>query len=317
MAFPIVAIGASAGGLEALSELLGALSPNSDMAFIVVQHLSADHESLLPELLGKRTTLTVKAASDGMAVQPDRVYVIPPDTTLTIKDDRLQLRDRDHDRPHHPADILFISLAEARADTAIGIVLSGGDGDGSLGVRSIKHFGGITFAQEPTSARFPSMPTNAIDTGCIDFVLRPSEIAHELGRLRSHPYLRFATGAPEKLPDEPRGGSDEEQLARVFRRLRTSHGVDFAHYKRSTIGRRLARRMAVRRVDELSDYVALLEGDPTEVAALYQDFLIRVTHFFRDVQTFEALRSSVFPTLCEGRSAKGPVADLGARLRDR
>jgi two-component system, chemotaxis family, CheB/CheR fusion protein len=307
LAFPIVAIGASAGGLEALSELLGALLPKSDMAFIVVQHLSADHASLLPELLGKKTTLPVEAIVDGTAVQANRVYVIPPNTTLTIKDDRLQLRQRDHDRPHHPVDILFLSLAEARAESAIGIVLSGGDGDGSLGVQSIKHQGGITFAQEPSSARIPSMPQHAINTGCIDFVLRPADIARELSRLRSHPYLRVAKAPPEQVPDESRGGADEEQLTRIFRRVRLAHGVDFAHYKPSTIRRRLARRMAVRKIDHLSDYMALLDSEPAEVGALYQDFLIRVTHFFRDPQVFEALRSGILPKLCEGRSAKEPL----------
>ena len=307
LAFPIVAIGASAGGYEALSELFEALSSTGDMAFIVVQHLSAEHESLLPELLGKKTEMPVQSAAEGMAIQPGHVYVIPPNTSLTIKDDRLQLRQRDRERPHHPADILFVSLAEARSDTAIGIVLSGGDADGALGVQAIKHHGGITFAQEPDSARFPSMPKSAIETGCVDFVLGPSEMARELGRLRLHPYLRLATGAPEKFFDEPREGSDEAHLARVFRRVRAAHGVDFSHYKRSTIRRRLARRMAVRKVDELFDYLALLEEDPPEVAALYQDFLIRVTHFFRDPQTFDTLQSKIFPYLCEGRSPKEPL----------
>ena len=304
MTFPIVAIGSSAGGLESLSELLETVPSRPDMAFIVVQHLSAEHESFLSELLGRKTQMSVQTITDGMQVCPDHVYVIPPNTSLTINEDVLHLRERDRERPHHPADILFISLAEARADTAIGIVLSGGDADGALGVQSIKQQGGITFAQEPTSARFPSMPKNAIDTGCVDFVLRPKEIARELGRLRSHAYLR---GPPHQLPEEVRVGLDEETLGRIFRRLRAAHGVDFSHYKRSTIRRRLARRMAVRKVDALREYLGVLEGDAAEVAALYQDFLIRVTHFFRDPQTFDALRSEIFPRLCEGRSAREPL----------
>jgi two-component system CheB/CheR fusion protein len=304
--FPIAAIGASAGGLEALSELFESLPASSGMAFIVVQHLSAEHVSLLAELLGRKTKMPVESIFDGMQIQPDRVYVIPPNATLSITDDRLQVQERERNRPHHPADVLFTSLSEARAESAIGIVLSGGDADGSLGVQAIKHQGGITFAQEPGSARFPSMPTHAIDTGCIDFVSPPKEIARELLRLRSHPYLQEA--AVEKQPQGARGSADEEaQLKRVFRSLRAAHGVDFSHYKRSTIRRRLARRMAVRKVNELADYLGLLEEDAAEVAALYQDFLIRVTHFFRDPEAFVALRSQLFPRLCEGRSPKEPL----------
>jgi two-component system, chemotaxis family, CheB/CheR fusion protein len=302
--FPIAAIASSAGGLEALSALLEALPAQSDMAFVVVAHLSAEHESVLPELLGRKTAMAVQGIADGMRIQADRVYVIPPNTTLTIKDERLQLRPRERGQPHHPADILFTSLAEERAHSAIGIVLSGADADGAQGVRSIRLHGGLTFAQEPGSARFPSMPSSAIDTGCIDFVLRPAEIARELGALRSQAYLRESSSSQAMRPDGAPGARDEEQLTRLFRRLRAAQGVDFSHYKRSTIHRRLARRMAVRKVDALGDYLSLLEGDPAEVAALYQDFLIRVTHFFRDPEAFDALRSLVFPRLCEGRSSK-------------
>ena len=195
MTFPIVAIASSAGGLEALSELLEALPSPNGMAFIVVAHLSPEHESLLADLLAKKTTMAVQSVSDGVRIRADRVYVIPPNTTLTVRGEALQLRARDREHPHHPADILFTSLAEAHKERAIGIVLSGGDADGSLGAQSVKQHGGLTFAQEPDSARFPSMPSNAIDTGCIDFVLPPREIARELGRLRSHAYLREAIGS--------------------------------------------------------------------------------------------------------------------------
>ncbi|MBW4053214.1 MAG: response regulator [Proteobacteria bacterium] len=305
MTFPIVAIASSAGGLEALSELLEALPAQSDMAFIVVAHLSADHESLLPDLLARRTSMAVQSASDGVQLRAGHVYVIPPNTTLTVQGEALQVRPRDRDHLHHPADILFTSLAEAYKESAIGIVLSGGDADGSLGVRSIKQHGGLTFAQEPDSARFPSMPSHAIDTGCIDFVLPPREIAHELVRLGSHAYLREAIGSHPTR--DTLGLSDEEQLMRVFHRLRAAQGVDFSHYKRSTIRRRLARRMAVRKTAGLADYLRLLEAEPAEVAALFQDFLIRVTHFFRDPATFEALGSQIFPRLLEGRSPKEPL----------
>jgi two-component system CheB/CheR fusion protein len=234
---------ASAGGLEAVSELLAALPVQCGVACIVVQHLDPGHESLLTEILAKRTSLSVVQAYDGVVAAPDHVYVIPPNTTLSMTADRICVIPRASGL-HHPADILFTSLAEERGDSAIGVVLSGGDGDGALGIQAIKQAGGITFAQEPASARFASMPRNAIATGCVDFVLRPKEIARELARLSRHPYLRSIPG-PDADTDTTMGaraGEDEAQLRHVFRRLRTAHGVDFSHYKRSTLRRRLARQ---------------------------------------------------------------------------
>ena len=188
----VVGIGASAGGLEALVELLGAL-PATGMAFIVVQHLDPTHESLLPEILAKKTTMAVSPATAGEAVQPDHVYVIPPDALLTVHEGLIEVKRRTSapERPF-PVDLLFSSLAAAYGEGAIGIVLSGADADGSLGLREIKHAGGFTFAQQPESARFPTMPRHAIETGCVDLVLRPKEIAGELARLSR----RFRTAEP-------------------------------------------------------------------------------------------------------------------------
>jgi two-component system, chemotaxis family, CheB/CheR fusion protein len=308
MRVPIVAIAASAGGLEALSELLAALPAECGLACIVIQHLDPGHESLLADILAKKTSLPVIQAHDGVVAEPDHVYVIPPNATLTLAGNRIHVTPRESGR-HHPADILFTSLAEEHGDGAIGVVLSGGDTDGALGIQAIKLGGGITFAQEPASARFPSMPRNAIATGCVDFVLRPTEISRELTRLSRHPYLR-STAGPEGSTDkttEAPAGAHEEQLRHVFRRLRTAHGVDFSHYKRNTLLRRLARRMALQKTEELADYIALINSDPAEAAALYQDFLIRVTGFFRDPQSFELLTERVFPRLSEGRSSKMPI----------
>jgi two-component system CheB/CheR fusion protein len=311
MSFPIVGIGASAGGLEALSELLGALPSKAGMAIIVVLHLDPDRESHVLELLAKRTALRVVEAHDGLTIEPDSLYLIPPNATLTVVDGQLKLTKRPPAPARHlPVDALFRSLAHAHPDRTVSVVLSGGDSDGSLGSRAVKHGGGITFAQEPTSARVPSMPRNAIETESIDYVLRPSQIAHELLRLVRHPYLHSVASetlladVPDDQEEKP---SDELSLRRVFRRLRAAHGVDFTHYKRSTLRRRLARRMALQKVDSLTDYVALIEGDATEAATLHQDFLIRVTGFFRDPESFDALRETVFPQLCEGRSAKDPI----------
>jgi len=307
MVFSIVAIGASAGGLEAISELLAALPPTSDLAYVVIQHLDPVHMSLLTELLSKKTAMPVETIHEGLALEGGHVYVIPPNTLLTLKEDRFQLTARDQQR--HPIDVFFASLASERGDTAIGVVLSGGDSDGTHGVQEIKHAGGIAMAQSPESARFPGMPNHAIETDCVDFVGRPSEIARELTRLGRHPYLRAPPSPePERVAaTEPAARDDEEALRRVFRRLRSVHGVDFTHYKRSTLRRRLARRMALRKVEGLADYVGTLEDDPAEAAALYQDFLIRVTGFFRDPQSFEGLRQRVFPSMCERRTPKDPV----------
>ncbi len=310
MSFPIAGLGASAGGLEALFEFLSALPPKSDLTFVVIQHLDRDHKSLLAELLGKKTSIPVLQIEDGMAVERGYVYVIPPNAGLILTEERFRLTPRiDTGTPHHPVDMFFNSLAETCASKAIGIVLSGGDSDGALGVQTIKHHGGITFAQEPSSTRFPGMPQSAIDTGCVDYVLRPGKIAYEITRLVRHSY--FLSSAPTQEGDdaatESFGEDTEGDLKHVFRRLRSAHGVDFTHYKRSTLQRRLGRRMAMRQTEALTDYVAILEDDPAEAAALYQDFLIRVTGFFRDPESFDSLRIRVFPRLCEGRSPKEPI----------
>ena len=311
MPFPIVAIAASAGGLEALSELLAAVPARSGMSYLVVQHLDPTHESLLSEILNKKVSIPVRQAQEGERVEPDHVYVIPPNTALTLKaDDRLHLSPRAHGRERHlPGDILFRSLAEIRAESAIGVVLSGGDSDGASGIEAIKHAGGITFAQSPESAKFPGMPKHAIETGCVDFVLSPKAIALELSRLGAHPYLnaRATPNSDSAEAAETSPAHDEENLRRVLRRLRSAHGVDFTHYKRSTLRRRLARRMALQRLEDVADYAALVESDAVEAAALFQDFLIRVTGFFRDPESFDGLMQEVFPGLLEGRSPKEAI----------
>ena len=199
-AVPLVGIGASAGGLEALSELLLALPPRLGAAVIVVQHLDRSRDSLLRETLARKTVLPVIEAVQGLIPQADSIYVIPPDVTLTVVDGHLHLDARPMGRaPHLPVDALFKSLAQERGGSGIGIVLSGADSDGAAGIQAIKTAGGITFAQEPRTAQFPSMPHSAIETGCVDFVLAPAQIAGELARIASHPYLRAI--AVESMPD--------------------------------------------------------------------------------------------------------------------
>ena len=279
------------------------------MSFIVVQHLDPTHESLLAEILATKTALSVSVAVAGEALRADHVYVIPAESILTVQDGLIELKPRAGagDRPF-PVDVLFSSLAAVYSERAIGVVLSGGDSDGSLGIREIKHAGGFTFAQLPESARFPMMPRHAIETGCVDLVLRPSEISGELVRLGRG--VRPADSMPGIGSKSPRGTGTEDEnarLAQIFQRLRSAHGVDFTHYKRTTIKRRIERRMMLQRIESLDEYGALINGDPGEVDALYQDLLIRVTEFFRDRDSFEALRRNVFPVLCESRARNQPI----------
>ena len=239
----------------------------------------------------------MSVAIAGEALESDHVYVIPADAILTVHDGLIDLKRRTStaERPF-PVDVLFSSLAVAYADCAIGVVLSGADSDGSRGIREIKHAGGFTFAQQPESSRFPIMPRHAIETGCVDLVLRPNQIAGEIVRLSR----RFRTadaksGFGSKSTLDVGTEDESARLAPIFRQLRSAHGVDFTHYKRTTITRRIERRMMLQRIESLDEYAALIDRDPGEVAALYQDFLIRVTEFFRDPASFDALRTIRFP----------------------
>jgi two-component system, chemotaxis family, CheB/CheR fusion protein len=202
MSFPVVGVGASAGGLEAFSELLANLPPDTGMAFLLVQHLDPTHSSFLVEILSKRTRMPIEEAREGVEIQPDHVYVLPPNSTLTLVDNFLHLANRETiEQRRSPVDILFDSLAD-RGISAIGVILSGSGSDGAKGVQTLKEAGGIIFAQEENSARFSGMPKSAIQTGCVDFVLSPSMIARELVRMGRHPYLNRVAGAmtgPEEL----------------------------------------------------------------------------------------------------------------------
>jgi two-component system CheB/CheR fusion protein len=298
--FPVVGIGASAGGLEAVSELINELPAETGMAFLLVQHLDPSHESYLAEILVKKTAIAVAIAADGTSVKPDHLYVIPPNVTMTIADGVLRLRSREAaERVHKPINILFRSLAEQHAHRAFGIVLSGADSDGAQGLEAIKGAGGITMAQEPASAKFDTMPRSAIATGCVDFVMPPKELGKQLVQISRHPYLG-STAAPDELVQE------EDRLKRIFRLLQTRGGTDFSHYKRTTVQRRLARRMAIRQVGGLKDYAELLSKEPDEIQALAQDFLIRVTGFFRDPEAFGGLSETILPTLFEHRAHRDP-----------
>ena len=287
-ALTTVGIGASAGGLEALTELLRNLPAKMGAAYVIVQHLDPAHESLLAELLARVAPFPVTQATDDVLIRADHAYVIPPDTTMIVVDGHLRLAKRKRAQaPAHPIDVFFRSIAEMNGSSAIGIVLSGTGTDGAGGLSTIKGGGGITFAQDPQTARFDGMPSAAIAMGCVDFVLAPREIAKRLIEITLHPYITAPT-ATARL-------DDAAPLDIAFQMLRRVSRVDFAQYKTGTIRRRIVRRMALRGVAELADYVAVLQREPAEVEALYADLLICVTRFFRDPAAFAALFDVAFP----------------------
>ncbi len=301
--FPIVGIGASAGGLEALRHLLAALPIDTRMAFVVVQHLDPQHDSQLPDILAPLTKMPVVTVSDGMPVEPDHVYVIPPNTSMELKDGTLGLTAREGGL-HLPIDIFFRSLARIQGSRAIGVVLSGNASDGSLGVRAIKAECGITFAQDEATARFGGMPRNAVATGAIDYVLPPGEIAAQLAALARHPFLipsRPEDARSETLPD------GDGELRKIYALLNDATRVDFSHYKPTTVRRRIGRRMMVLRTETMSEYVRYIETHAEEVSELYRDLLISVTSFFRDPGSFEAVGQLLAGALTERRENAQPV----------
>jgi two-component system, chemotaxis family, CheB/CheR fusion protein len=301
--FPIVGIGASAGGLEAFSELLRHLPEKTGMAFVLVQHLDPKHGSVLQEILSRTTKIPVTEVTQGVVVQPNHAYVIPANTNLTLKNGMLQLGSRVLTRGQHmPINDFFRSLAENAGQQAIGVILSGTASDGTEGCRAIKAAGGITFAQDEESAKYDSMPRNAVNAGCIDFILSPKDIARELGGISQHPYV--ARVVSEVEGSEGMVGSD---LNALFGLLRESTGVDFTNYKHTTLQRRIRRRMVVHKVDKLKDYLRFIGKKPEELDELYRDLLIHVTGFFREPEAFVALRKHVYPKLFEGRKPDNPI----------
>src|SRR5436190_6276163 len=310
--FPVVGVGASAGGLEALTHLLQHLPVDTGMAFVLVQHLDPDHSSALTELLARTTLMPVCEITHNLRVQPNHVYVIPPNASMILQQGILKLQRRQlKDGAHRTIDHFFESMAQDLRECAIGVILSGTASDGTLGLEAIKAEGGITFAQDD-SAKYDSMPRNAIAAGCVDVVMSPKMIAEELARIARHPSLRNALQAHEQLAPraEARGVAlaaenpiaqveEEDGFKRVLLLLRHHSGVDFSLYKSRTIHRRISRRMVLRKVESLDAYARTLVGDPRELDALYGDMLISVTSFFRTPEAFEALKGKVFPKIVE------------------
>ena len=236
------------------------------MAYILIQHLSPDQPSLLSEVLGRTTLISVTEVEEGTVIEPNHIYVIPANTEMTVASGQLRLVARDRTQSSFmPIDTFFKSLANAYGNRAVGVILSGLDGDGAQGIREIKGAGGITFAQCEASAQYSDMPNTAVATGQVDFILPPAEIAAELVELCRHPYLNDVNVAAPKSKDtsEDLPQQDEEALSTIFALLRSTTGVDFRYYKRTTFERRLRRRMALRKLHSIGDYAQYLESTPT------------------------------------------------------
>ena len=297
--FPVIGIGASAGGLAAFEAFFSGMPADADtgMAFVLVQHLAPDHKSLLGELVRRYTRMQVFEVEDGMVVQPNCTYIIPPNRDMAFINGRLQLLEPSAPRGQRlPVDFFFRSLAQDQRERAIGIVLSGTGSDGTLGARAIKGEAGMVMAQKPESTEFDGMPRSTIAAGVVDYVLPPAEMPAQL--------IAYARHAYGKLPRllAPSAPQAENAMQKIFVLLRAQTGHDFSQYKPSTIERRIARRMAVHQIEAIDSYVKYLQQTPVEVQALFRDMLIGVTSFFRDPEAFQALKDQGLPKLFAGKT---------------
>lgn len=290
---PVVGIGASAGGLEALEALFAAMPPDTPLAFTVIQHLSPDFESRMDDLLARHTRIPIEHVRDGQVVRPNTIYLAPPRKEMILSGGRLLLTDTDPSVAFAlPIDYHFRSLAQELGSLAIGVVLSGTGSDGSRGVRDIHEAGGLVICQDPDTARFDGMPRSALETGVVDVTVEPGAIAAELEL-----HALRAGKRPARPEVTPTTGLDE-----IFRLLRAEYGIDFAHYKPTTVRRRVERRLVMTSEASVDEYAVRLRGDVGELEALYRDLLIGVTRFFRDRAAFDVLERSVIPQLIAGRS---------------
>lgn len=286
----VVAVGASAGGLEAMQDFFGNLSENTGLAYVVIQHLSPDYKSLLGDILAKSTRIPITEAEDGMKVEPDRVYLLPPKKNMTIRDRTLFLSDQDHALLNHPIDLFFTSLAEDARESAIAVVLSGTGTDGTGGVKAVKEQGGLIIVQDPSSAQFDGMPKSALNTGLCDLILPPADIARELSAHISNAINEVPVTVLTYL-------RDETALTKIFAILKHVTGIDYSQYKKNTILRRIERRMIVMHMLSIEAYTELLSSNAEEVKTLGREILIGVTKFFRDSEYFEELKKEVITPL--------------------
>ena len=279
----VVGIGASAGGLEALQQFLTFLPSNTGLAYVVIQHLSPDHKSLLADILGKYSAMPVEEIRDGMRVERNHIYMIPPRYNVEIVSDILRLREYDPGRINHPIDYFFRSLAEAYENRSVAVILSGTGSDGTNGIRSIKEHNGVIIVQSPESAKFDGMPRNAISTGFADLIQKPDSIAREMSHIS-----RSMVESGERFQL-----SDQDLMSQVFSILRNVTNINYTYYKQTTILRRVERRLVVTHNRNLREYVAYLNNNPEEARLLAKEVLIGVTSFFRDPEYFDVLKDTV------------------------
>jgi two-component system CheB/CheR fusion protein len=302
--FPVVGIGASAGGLAAFEAFFSAMPQDapSGMAFVLVQHLAPDHKSILADLVKRYTAMQVRNVEDGMRVEPNCTYIIPPNRDMAFINGRLQLLEPTAQRGLRlPIDFFFRSLAQDQRERAICIVLSGTGSDGTLGVRAVKGEGGVVMAQTPESTEFDGMPRSAIATGLVDYVLEPAEMPSQLAAYVKHAFGVRVRSAPPPVP------AAEDTLRKICVVLRGQTGHDFSQYKENTLARRVERRMAIHQIERPGEYLRYLRQHPPEVESLFRDLLIGVTSFFRDPDAFEALQAKVLPQLLADKPNHTPL----------
>lgn len=296
--FPIVGIGASAGGLAAFEAFFANMpvDTESGMAFVLVQHLAPDHKSILRDLIKRYTRMEVFEVEDGMAVLPNRAYIIPPNHDMALLNGILHLLEPAAPRGLRlPIDFFFRSLAQDQQERAICIVLSGTGSDGTAGVRAIKGEGGMTMAQEPSTTAYDGMPRSAIATGLVDYVLPPEKMPTQLISYAAHAFGK------KNRPVIPPAGKTEDALKKILILLRAQTGYDFSQYKQSTVIRRIERRMAVNQVEKPEEYLRYFQQNPGEATALFRDLLIGVTNYFRDPEAFDVLEKEAIPRLFTGK----------------
>ncbi len=300
--FPIVGIGASAGGLEAIEGFFTHMPSDTNIAFIIIQHLAPKYKSIMGSLLGNYTKMKILEVKDGMKVEPTCVYLNPPNKDVAIMNSTLHLIELTESRATRlPIDYFFRSLAEDQGEKAIGVILSGTGTDGSLGIKAIKGEGGMTMVQEEKQAKYGGMPRSAIDTGLVDYILPVEKMPEELMKYVKHPYLTEA-----KKVIAP-GEQYRNYLEKIFMLIRTKTGHDFSDYKPNTTRRRIERRMAVHKINRIADYIRYIQQNPAEVETLYKDMLIGVTNFFRDPDAFCALKEKVITSILKNLKTDAPV----------
>jgi len=302
ISFPIVGIGASAGGLETLNAFFSIMPADSNIAFVIIQHLSPTHKSIMASLLEKQTRMVVREIEDGTKLLANHVYLNPPGKNVAVFNRSLHLLEPIKSGAiNMPVDFFFRSLSEDQGEKAIGIILSGTASDGTLGIKAIKGEGGMAMVQQPDTAKYDGMPRSAVETGLIDFILSVEKMPETLILYIQHPYLELQ--GQIKLTDT----SVKNQMQKIFSLIRSSTGHDFSHYKQTTISRRIERRLAVHQIKALSDYVLYLQKNPGEINLLFKDLVIGVTSFFRDPEAYKIMEQDVLPNLLK---EKGPDATI-------